>query len=306
VLWLTYNAIVYRNPLEFANGPYSARAIERKGASQGSPSHPGAHDLRVAFSYFLKSAELNMAQGNWQKLWIALLLVGTIAILIFDRRLWPLLLLWVPLSFYTLSIAYSGVPIYLPTWWPFSFYNVRYGLQLLPAFSATAALPICFLFRHARNKIVKTGVVSAALVLLAGSYASVWRAQPVCFYEAWVNSQTRIALETELASNLKKLPRDSELLMYLGDHVGALQQAGIPLFRTINEGNHRAWKAPIDREGLWERALANPSQYVDYVIAMDGDPVALAVQKQGLSSVVVIRTAGQPSATIYWTHRLQR
>src|SRR4051812_13694570 len=28
VLWLGYNAIIYRNPLEFANGPYSARAIE--------------------------------------------------------------------------------------------------------------------------------------------------------------------------------------------------------------------------------------------------------------------------------------
>jgi 4-amino-4-deoxy-L-arabinose transferase-like glycosyltransferase len=26
-LWLAYNAIIYQNPLEFANGPYSARAI---------------------------------------------------------------------------------------------------------------------------------------------------------------------------------------------------------------------------------------------------------------------------------------
>src|SRR6202140_4503814 len=63
-LWLAYNAIIYRNPLEFANGPYSARAIEQKGASPGSPAHPGSHDLPVAFSYFLKSAELNMAEGN--------------------------------------------------------------------------------------------------------------------------------------------------------------------------------------------------------------------------------------------------
>jgi hypothetical protein len=117
-----------------------------------------------------------------------------------------------------------------------------------------------------------------------------------------VNSRTRISLETELASNLEKLPRDSSLLMYLGDHVGALQRAGISLRRTINEGNHRPWKAPADSEGLWERALANPSQYVDFVVAMDGDPVALGVQKQGLSSMVVIRTAGQPAATIYWTH----
>jgi hypothetical protein len=303
VLWLAYNAVIYRNPLEFANGPYSARAIEQKSATAGSPSHPGAHDLPVAFSYFLKSAELNMADGNWQKAWLMLLLLGTAAILILDRRLWPLLLLLAPLPFYMLSIAYSGVPIFLPVWWPFSFYNVRYGLQLLPLFSVITTVTFYFLLSIARNKIAKPVVISSVLILLAASYVSVWRAQPVCFREAWVNSRTRIALETELASNLTKLPHDSSLLMYLGDHVGALQRAGIPLRRTINEGNHRPWKAPSDQEGLWERALANPAQYVDFVVAAEGDPVALGVQKQGLSSMVLIHTVGQPAVTIYWTHR---
>jgi hypothetical protein len=302
-LWFAYNAIIYRNPLEFANGPYSARAIEHKSASTGSPSHPGSHDLPVALSYFLKSAELNMAEGNWQKVWVTLLLVGSLAILILDRRLWPLLLLWVPLPFYMLSIAYSGVPIFLPTWWPFSFYNVRYGLQLLPLFSVSAALPVYFLIHVSRKRSATTAVIAAILIVLAASYGSVWRAQPVCFREAWVNSRSRLALEIELASDLKKLPHDSALLMYLGDHVGALQQAGMPLRRTINEGNHRPWKAPVDSEGLWERALANPSQYVDFVVSLEGDQVAAGVQKQGLLSMMVIRTAGQPPATIYWTHR---
>jgi hypothetical protein len=302
-LWLAYNAIIYRNPLEFANGPYSARAIEQKNATPGSPAHPGSHDLPVAFSYFLKSAELNMAEGNWQKLWVTLLVVGSVTILILERRLSPLLLLWAPLPFYMLSIAYSGVPIFLPTWWPFSFYNVRYGLQLLPLFSTAAAVCVYFLLGFARNKTAKTSVVFVALVLIAASYVSVWRAKSVCFREGWVNSRSRIALETELASNLKKLRYDTTFLMYLGDHVGALQQAGIPLRRTINEGNHRPWKSPVDRDGLWERALAHPSQYVDYVVALDGDPVALSVQKQGLPSLVVIRTIGQPAATIYWAHK---
>ena len=66
-LWLAYNAIVYRNPLEFANGPYSAKAIEQR--TPGA-FHPGSHDLPTAFSYFLKSAEVNLAAEGWQKLWI--------------------------------------------------------------------------------------------------------------------------------------------------------------------------------------------------------------------------------------------
>jgi hypothetical protein len=299
-LWLAYNAIVYRNPLEFANGPYSARAIEQKSTAT---THPGSHDLPVAFSFFLKSAELNMAAGSLQKLWVTVLLLGIVAVLIFNRQARPLLLLGIPIPFYMLSIAYSGVPLYVPTWWPFSFYNVRYGLQLLPFFSAMAGVIFCLLFRRAPNQSLKITVASAAAILVVASYASAWRAQPVSFQEAWGNSRNRSAFETELASNLKKLPHESSLLMYLGDHVGALQQAGIPLRRTINEGNHRPWKAPTDSEGLWERALANPSQYVDYVIAMQGDPVDTSVQKQNLSSVLVLRTVGQPPATIYWTHR---
>ena len=303
LVWLAYNAIIYRNPLEFSNGPYSARAIEQtKTAMSGTSPHPGWHDLPVAFDYFLKSAEQTMAEGSWQRLWVALLIVGTVIVLALERKLWPLLLLGLPLPFYALAIAYGSVPLYLPEWWPFSYYNVRFGLEALPAFAALAGLTLHFLLGLARNRSAKAAVFCGTGVLLAGSYASVWRAQPICFREAGVNSRSRIALEIELATNLKMLPRDSTLLMYLGDHVGALQRAGIPLRRTINEGNHRPWKKPSDPEGLWERALANPEKYADYVVAIEGDPVAVGVNRENLSSMVVIHASGQPTAIIYWTH----
>lgn len=302
LLWLGYNAIVYRNPLEFANGAYSARAIEQKTMQ----SHPGAHDLPVAFSFFLKSAELNMTEAGGQKLWVGVLLAGTLMIFIFDHRLWPLLLLWTPLIFYMLSIAYGGVPIYLPPWWPFSLYNARYGLELLPAFAVLSALLSHFLLELAGGRWMKASAGIVIVGLVAASYISVWRAQPICYREAWVNSRTRITLETELATNLRLLPHKATLLMYLGDHVGALQRAGIPLRQTINEGNHRPWFRPSDPEGIWERALSDPHQYADYVIAMEGDPVAKTVQKRDLTSMVVIHTEGQPPATIYWTGRVTR
>src|SRR6476659_2202641 len=59
-LWLGYNAAVYGNPLEFANGPYSAKAIEQKTAVLGFPPHPGSDDLMTSFHYFFKSAQLNL------------------------------------------------------------------------------------------------------------------------------------------------------------------------------------------------------------------------------------------------------
>jgi hypothetical protein len=308
-LWLAYNAIVYRNPLEFANGPYSAKAIEQR--SPGA-AHPGTHDLQTAFSYFLKSAELNLAAGNWQKLWLLLAVAGVIAALTWKQtrsHLWPLVLLWIPLSFYSLSVAYGGVPIFMPVWWPFSYYNVRYGLELLPAFAVFVTLAFYFSAQMVQHRAFKFGAAAAVLIFVATSFASTWSA-PVCFTEAVVNSRDRISLERELADFVKVLPPDSTVLMYLGDHVGALQQAGIPLRRVINEGNHRTWKQPVDLDGLWERALASPAKYADFVIVFEGDPVSAAllkdVQKQGLVPLAVIHTSGQAKATIYRTYASAR
>jgi hypothetical protein len=184
-LWLAYNAIVYRNPLEFATGPYSAKAIEQRSPAT---SHPGAHDLQTAFSYFLKSAELNLAAASWQKLWLLLGLAGVIAGLAlkqFRGHLWPLLLLWIPLPFYSLSVAYSGVPIYVPVWWPFSYYNVRYGLNL-PAFAVFVTLAFTsFVIATSR-----AGWYSGRIVFVATNILIWWL---VSFSEGAVNLVTLFA-----------------------------------------------------------------------------------------------------------------
>ena len=207
VLWLAYNAAVYRNPLEFANGPYSARAIEQKTAVPGFPPHPGTNNLSLAFKYFFKSAELNLAAGKLQILWVAALLIGTFIVLLFQRKLWPLLVLWTAAPFYMLSVAYSGVPIFIPTWWPFSHYNVRYGIEMLPAFAVFTAIAAYGLLRFAASSRSRLAIASIFLLLPAVSYVQVLVAGPVSFEEALINSRTRIAIETEVAHYLKRCRR---------------------------------------------------------------------------------------------------
>ena len=303
-LWLAYNALVYRNPLEFANGPYSAKAIEQKTATV----NPAKGNLLAAGSYFLKAAELNVGEANWQeRLWLALALLGSL-VAGFGGRGRVALLLWAPLPFYALSVAYGSVPIFVPTWWPFSHYNLRYGLQLLPAFAVFLPLGIAFIVQSA-TKVPRLEVswsswahvvaMVSVLVLVATSYGAIWRADPVCYREAAINMHGRAALDGQLAGWLKSLPTDSTLLMYLGAHVGALERAGIPLQRVINEGNHRAWRQPVDPEGLWERALKDPANYADYAIGFDGDPVWRAAEERHLKALVEIHTTGQPPATIF-------
>jgi hypothetical protein len=223
------------------------------------------------------------------------------------KRLWPTLLLAVPIPFYALSLAYGGVPIFVPTWWPFSYYNVRYGLQLLPAMVVFGALGCLFMmeivkssqsFRAKSSRWMIRSIAFAMLAWVTASYIGIWQAQPICYREAATNSRGRQALEKQVAVWLKSLPPNSTILMYLGEHVGAIEQAGVPLRSVIHEGNHRVWKQPVDREGLWERALADPGAFADYVVAFDGDPVWTGLERRHLPELVEIETTGQPRAVI--------
>jgi hypothetical protein len=299
VLWLAYNGVVYGNALEFANGPYSARAIEQR---VGAPN-PALHNAGVAAIYYLKSAQLNMAEGNWGRFWLAAAFVA-VAIGVWKLRAQsaPMLLLWVPLVFYALSIAYGSVPIHVHTWWPFATFNQRYGLQLLPMFAVSTGLLTASVFLLGAGGRHGGKLVVAMLALVVVSYASVWKAEPQCLKEARRNWEIRNPLDSAVQRIIGPLPRNSRFLMELGEHVGVMQQLGIPLRQVVNNENHRPWKRPSDPEGLWERALADPPRYVDFVIAFDGDAVDQRANKTNLTELTEIHATGQPRARIYAAH----
>jgi len=298
LLWFAYNAVAYRNPLEFANGNYSAKAILQRSAAV----NPAEGHVVTAASYFLKSAELNMAPGNWGRVWLAAT-GGALAFGLWRLRGQTAILLplGAPIVFYAFSIAHGGVPLYVPSWWPFTWYNIRYGLQLLPLFSVAGGLLMAALLSIGKH--LGPWFATGAVALATFSYAAVWSAQPLCFTEARVNSRTRIALESAVERAIAAVPPNSRFLMYLGDHAGILQQAGISLKQVVNEGNHRPWVKPSDPSGLWERALADPPQYADYVIAFDGDAVDRTADQTHLTLLSEIHATGQPTAHVYATRR---
>jgi hypothetical protein len=118
---------------------------------------------------------------------------------------------------------------------------------------------------------------------------------PLVLKEALVNASTRIPFERNLALVLEDLPPGAPILMAESDHIGALQDAGIPLKQTINETDYDSWHA----------ALEDPAGKAAYVIAMDGDPVAKAAAEHpdGLQELSIICTTGQPCARVYQSER---
>ena len=51
------------------------------------------------------------------------------------------------------TIAYSSVPIFLPKWWPHSWYNTRYGVELLPAFALSLGFRGQFFLSRCRPRL---------------------------------------------------------------------------------------------------------------------------------------------------------
>ncbi|HXB22354.1 MAG TPA: glycosyltransferase family 39 protein [Candidatus Solibacter sp.] len=286
-LWLAYNYGHYYNALEFANGPYSNRAVAQLSHTSTMPVYPGENDPRTAAIYFLRVSRLSITEGSLEYLLFSAAFVAMLAAIYFSRRHWPGLLLWVPLPFYVLSIAWASVLIFFPQWWPYSYYNVRYGLQMLPAVAVFSALAFEFLSQLIPSRFVAIAI----LLVVAGSYGSAWRKKPICLREAEVNGGARMAFERELARGLGSLPPEATLMMECGGHPGALEDAGIHFRRVLNEGNHPDW----------EIGLSGPAHAADYVIAFQGDAVSRAIRlfPQGLLPVAIVETPGQPRATIY-------
>jgi len=290
-LWLAYNAKQFGDPLDFIRGPYSARAIEAKTTPLGSPPHPGFHNMRVSAHYFIKAAELGAAPPRQGNLLFWLSIAGTLAALwVFRRRqIGPVLLLWLPLPFYSYAVAYGSVPIFIPIWWPFSWYNTRYGMELLPAFALFAGCLIPALI--SRPPKLRRYAVLASLLLVVANSVVLLRSRPLVFEEAFVNSRTRLPFEHALTKALREMPAQGLILMDVSSDVGAVQQAGIPLRRVVNEGDYLTW----------QRALEDPAQGASMVVALDGDPVSQAVQRhpEGLRLINVICSTGNPCARIY-------
>ncbi|WP_254062035.1 glycosyltransferase family 39 protein [Acidobacterium sp. S8] len=294
--WLAYNAKQFGDPLDFMRGPYSAKAIDIRTTKPGSSHYPGWHSMRVAALYFLKAAELGAAPRHFDNVLLWLSIAGTAIAVWLHRRgedIVAALLLWIPLPFYAYSIAYGSVPIFIPLWWPHSFYNTRYGMEMLPVFALSLAFLVAWGndFLGRRWPRSSDWAVGAALLLIVIDGVVLARSRPLVLQEAVANAHTRIPFERALARQLEILPDQGMILMYTSEHIGALQQAGIPLKRTINEGDYYQWPG----------ALEHPAKSAAIVVTTDGDAIAAAVaaHPEGLALVNVICSTGQPCARIY-------
>jgi 4-amino-4-deoxy-L-arabinose transferase-like glycosyltransferase len=304
IFWFAYNATAFQDWLYFVRGPYSAAAIEARTSIPGYPPHPGWHNPWVSLIFFVKCAELDAAPVGLGTFLLLTALFGAAWSWLTVRRRaisWALLLLWFPVPFYAYSISWGSVPIFMPIWWPHSYYNLRYGLELLPAialtlgFSAQFALAAVREFKPGlRGRSWQSFAVAALLALCLINSIQMLRERPLVYVEGTKNLQAHrpyeLAIPPVLRSLLATRP-GAPLLTITSLDPQIIARTGIPLRQTINESD--LW--------IYDAALAAPASHAAIILAFDGDDVDRAVRfrPEHLTLVQRFTAPGQPAATIY-------
>jgi hypothetical protein len=299
IVWFTYNQVVFGDWLDFARGPYSAAAIELKTSTPGSgPPHPGWHNPWVSLIFYVKVAEMDAAALAWGNFLLIVCTLGTAWGWVMARRkafAWALIL-WLPIPFYAYSVSFGSVPIFLPVWWPHSWYNTRYGLEMLPAFAVGIGLAANFIFTAVREFKANWArpVAWALMAIVVVNAAVMIRQYPLVYVEGTKNAAARRPYEREIATALREqLARqpDAPVLMDTSVYPQVVALSGIPLRQTINESDREYFQAALDA----------PAQRAGMVLTLAGDRIEQAVQAhpQGLRQVGHFTAPGQPAVTLY-------
>ena len=242
LIWLFHNYWQFGDPLYFYRGPWSALAI------QGNSSYPGKGKWLEAAHYFFEAGKLIAGLPA-----LALGAAG-LCVALTRRVFWPILLLLLPPLFYILSIHSSGTPIYVPTLYPFSFYNTRYAMAFLPLIALGAAA----LARYGRCAVAIVLIAAFLPVALHPLERSVtWR-------ESDQNSRPRRLWTSQTASYFAAVsgPGDT-ILSSFGDVTGVYRTLGLPLRRTLTGDS------PVE----WDLATTSPrlSLHEDWALVNSGD-----------------------------------
>ncbi len=294
--WFWYEHTYSHDWLDFMRGPYSAEAIDRRTSPPGSHKYWGWHNPAWALMLYARTAQVDAAA--WEFGWLvaaAALWASWKAWYSKLNKVW--LLLWLPLPFYVYSESYGSVPIFIPQLYPHSYYNSRYGMEMLPVLAVFLAYALGELTERFGEATPLVRQLAQPLALMAVVLNTIWMLHqtPLVLKEAQVNSRPRLALEEPLAKQLMTLAHGLPILMEASDHVGAVQQAGIPLKQTIQPSDYY----------LWRDAMQAPAQSAAYVISIGDDDVAKAVKAhpEGLTELMILCTTNQPCVRIYQSDR---
>jgi hypothetical protein len=292
VLWLVHNAYRYGNALEFYLGPSSSKSQYAHQLATTAFRYPTDGSLLVAARYYLMDMELVI--GVWP---LVLALLGLVAWAAEHRersRRSAALLLLVPFPFYVQGLAYAAVPLYVPTLFPHTYYNLRLGLEMLPG----VALLTSFLLSPNLPRRTRSVLLAALLGVVLGqalSTASRGASELVVAKEGIANTPCRSQKQQAVIRFLRDNYDGQTLLMAVGNWPCVMPTLGIPFRNTLSEANRK----------YWIKMRSEPEKWVEWVVRSDQDTVDLLMRAypQAFASFDLVYEEKFPDEASVWIYR---
>jgi hypothetical protein len=265
LLWLIHNGHRFHNPLEFYNGLGSAKDIYAHQVATTAFFYPTDGSLLLSARYYLE--DLKLVIGVWALMLAVLGLVAWCARWRESRRGAVAVLFIVPLPFYIQAMAYAAVPLYVPTLFPHTYYNLRYGVEMI----AAVALFPSFVFSPRLGKKLRLTLLLIFLAVLGRQFAEMTAAGPrelPVVKEGILNTPCRSHRQRAIIEFLRGRYDGERILVAVGKWPCVMPEVGIYFRNTLTNQTRK----------FWAQMHTEPGKWVEWVIRGDGDAIDSLMQ----------------------------
>lgn len=254
-LWILWNLAIFKDPFYFATGPYSAHAQQVKIEAAGSL--PTKHNLPLSvLAYWWATVD------NVGFLLTIFSIIGLIIFAIknkFSAKAIVAYTLLVPLLFHVISLYFGQSILIVPELGvnvtkeaKGSWFNVRYGLMMLPAVAFFSA------YLASKDKVLKIILI---LLIFIQPIIFITTNNIITITDGVIGTSSLDVADVRdwLVANAKD---DNGLILTSISFNNALAfSTGIPLKRFIHEGTGN----------YWSDSLKDPNRYAKWVVMANGD-----------------------------------
>jgi len=241
VLWFGWNLLIFKDPLYFAFGPFSAHAQQEQLDQAGVLATKG--NLWLSTQIYMYALAFNSYAFS-----LILALIGLIAF-IKDKaiksniRIASIALL-APLFFNILALYLGHSVLFIQGFSGDTWFNARYGIMMMPSI----AIFIGYLVHKSQSlKYVVLGL------LLFSTFFAFANNDAVTIDDARVGSSQKNV--SEVSGWLNKNAKDKEgfVLISAASHDAIIFSSGLPMKKFIHEGTDAYWKSASTAPDRWAR-----------------------------------------------------
>jgi hypothetical protein len=250
LLWLFWNQMIFKDPLFFAFGSFSANAqqklIEEAGALF-TKSNLFYSTISYIYAVVYNSNFVAVAAG-----------VAGAVLLWFDKKIdkpmrWACLALITPLLFNIIALYFGHSVLFVQGLGGNSWFNVRYGITMIPS--------IAIFVGYLMQRMQAQKYVVLGLMLFVATFGYI-NQEIVTLDDARVGLSGKNV--SEVSGYLQKNALDEEgyVLISAAKHDAIIFSSGLPMKRFIHEGTGK----------YWDLATAHPEKWARWIVMRSNDP----------------------------------